>query len=234
VAVGLPFEAQADLNAQRINAAETVRDAKEVLDSIQENWEKLVSQGPETAADDILTKFLPFIEFKLMVTVPAGENLNVDIAGLTITDASRSRSRGWKKGDRVLIVNGEDMTNFEDIKAQVKASQKSNSPIKLIVERRQESPFARLLKAMQGVYEDTDAPLTEPDEVLAKVSSLKNKATLLVDGIGDTAGLRKKVDAVSKELNTYVAAWDKQQAPKEEEKSKSASSDSGDLDGLFR
>jgi len=204
-----------------------------VIESIQGRWEDLVGSGETAAAEEIIGSFKAFIETRITVKVPVGKSLDVDVEGLKLSGV-RSKSLGWKKGDRIVMVNGQEVLRFDDVRQEVKKAKDQSIPLVIMLDRRQESPFARIRKALEVVYAEADVSLTEPEDVLPRVNALKNKAGLLVDGIGDNKGLRKKLDEVGKELTAYVDSLKKEKAPEKAAKSSSPSDSSGDLDALFR
>ncbi|CAK0836454.1 unnamed protein product [Prorocentrum cordatum] len=177
---------------------ETVQDASAVIESLQNRWEALVAEGETVPAEEVTEDFKPFIETALTVTVPVGKSLDVDVEGLKLSGV-RSKSLGWKKGDRIVLVNGQEVFRFDDVRDEIKKAKDANKPVVIKLERRQESPFARIRKALDLVYEQADISLSEPEDVFVKLNQLKNKAGLVLDGIGDNKGLRKKLDEVGKD-----------------------------------
>merc|ERR1719497_74334 len=105
---------------------------------------------------------------------------------------------GWRSGDKVVAINGEDVAKEEEAVKAVKEARDANKPIKVSIQRLLQGPFVLLERDLREVYQDTDTYVPESEDVMKKVGSLRSKASLLADGVGKSEDVLKKLDDVEK------------------------------------
>merc|ERR1712039_561876 len=118
-----------------------------------------------------------------------------------------------------------------DVVKKVKQAKESGGPIKITVSRRYQTPFVTINKSLKLIYEDTNAAIVEVEDVTARIGSLKIKAGLLADSIGELKDIKKRLDALVTDLDAYAKAPSVADAPKPQKSQKQESG--GDMSELF-
>jgi len=210
-----------------------VQAGADALRDVQARWGEFEKAGEPgvAAAGEALTAVLgSTAERRVEITVPPGDSIGVDIEGRAVTSVSK-KGLGWQQGDFLEQINGVDLKDEEDVVKKVKQAKEGGGPIKIAVSRRFQTPFVTINKSLRLIYEDTNAPIAEQEEVMARIGSLKIKSGLLADGIGELPDIKKRLDTLVSDLDAYVAAPSVADAPAPQ---KTPKQDSGaDMSELF-
>lgn len=191
---GARAEVAAGVKAQVFAAGESLRRLQASL----KDW-----KGTSADAGTLLKGALGGTsETPITINVAAGESLGIEAEGLTVTKFFRADS-GWRFGDVIESVNGMAVEDIEDLKKKLKEI--GNKPIKVGAKRLFETPFPTLERAFRRVYEDSDAPLPEVEEVMKVFSRLTLNAALAADDILSLDDLRPDLNLMVTETAKFEA-----------------------------
>lgn len=212
--------------AQSKDGRAEVELAAAALHQLQQDWPKLEKQGEPACGEAVANVLGSTVETSVEISVPAGASPGVDIEGLSVTGVN-SKDMGWQKGDFIDKIAGTKPEDQDDAARLVKLARESNQPYKIMATRRFTSPFVGLQKPLQLVYQDSNNPVKEVEEVMNMYGRLRNKAGFVVDGISPASELKTLLDSFTGELDAYLKTG-AAAAPKAK-----SSAPSNDLDGLF-
>lgn len=203
------------------------------MKGLQRRWPELEKSTSAVAGEAVTQALSSNSDSTLEVSVPAGSSLGVEIEGLEVTQVT-DRSFGWAVGDKIEQINGEEVLNLDQAKKSVQKARDANQPITVIARRLVRSPFVTLERSLRAVYQETDRPLPETDDVMKKVASLKSFAPSLTDGFASTGDLKPGLDGLVSDLENYISEEKARPAPASKASGGGGGGGGGsNLDGLF-
>mmetsp|Transcript_6029 Transcript_6029/g.13297 ORF Transcript_6029/g.13297 Transcript_6029/m.13297 type:complete len:322 (+) Transcript_6029:53-1018(+) len=187
-------------------ALQQLKIAAEAMRKLQKDLPDLTQQGAD-GAEQVIARISGTLNAEVTVTVPAGTSAGVDIEGMVVTGVSRP-DLGWKSGDFVKSINGQEVFGQEDIVKTVSKFRNAGESLRFVATRKAASPFVTLKGALEEVGNSVPSSiqLPEPQDVADKVQTIKVFASFVQDGQGKLDLVRPSVDALADELELYVAA----------------------------
>jgi len=215
---------------------EEVAAAAEALKGLLGRWnefEKIPGDAGIIAAGTALENVMGSTsQLDVVIEVPPGEALGIDIDGRTVMKVNKKPSL-FKAGDTINEINGKETLNSGEIKKAIQKAQEANEPIKIAATRVLQTAFVTISRSLQLLYEDTRANLPEVDDVMNRVTGLKAKAGLMADAIGELSDIKPRIASLVVDLEAYAVSPSLADTPRPAPKVAAADGKSGDLDGLF-
>lgn len=201
------------------------------LRQLIKDWPGILKQGEPACGDAVQNILGSTVETSIEIDVAAGAGLGVDVEGLSVTGATGGGpvpKEGLQKGDFIDTIAGKKPEDQDEAGKLVKQARESNQPYKVTATRRSMSPFVGLQKPLQLMYQDSNTPMKEVEEVMEDYGKLRLKASFVVDGLAPAAELKGQLDRFVADLEVYLSSGSTAAAPT---KKAAGSSDLGDLFG---